>query len=322
MKMEACLRTMLYALQHNSLKYMKSGESYNNDKEKKKITRMWDYKKQFSSFSSVEYPWNELQMNFGLYQRKYLASHDISEIWSENKWRPLSFDSEFFLVVAQKMAKVNVKEFAIFSDHDIVIVSVADSKYISCNTISSTRLDEPNERISHSHVQSTKDMFSSSTLTFVQLLCVHVEDYYSLTNVWDKILWRELLLLHHLLPVRFNALWEDIFLLPRKYDLSLRHKMVLLYFGDFCSGLSIHHDFDHSNVSSCCHYLIGTHTQIQTFFLPQLMMTFSHSKESQKQEPLKISLLFWDCIWTLSIIRIICKVSMSCRKSSPLLNIT
>ena len=41
-----------------------------------------------------------------------LASHYVSEVWSENKWRSLALDAKFLLEIAQKMTEINVEQVA------------------------------------------------------------------------------------------------------------------------------------------------------------------------------------------------------------------
>lgn len=63
------------------------------------------------------------------------ATHDMDEIWGQNKRRPLPADSELRFYISQKMTEINVKEMTIGWDTNVVIVTVANTEYIGRNTI-------------------------------------------------------------------------------------------------------------------------------------------------------------------------------------------
>ena len=53
--------------------------------------------------------------------------NDIKKIFSQNERHPLTVDAELLFEVAQKVPKVDVKDIAIFVDHDIIWIAIADS---------------------------------------------------------------------------------------------------------------------------------------------------------------------------------------------------
>ena len=60
----------------------------------------------------------------------------IGHIIRQNKWRPVSFNCTYKLLrMAERLVEVNVKQVTLTTDHDIVIVSIAQAQYISGDTV-------------------------------------------------------------------------------------------------------------------------------------------------------------------------------------------
>ena len=66
--------------------------------------------------------------------------NDIKKVFGQNERHSFPINAELLFEMAQKVAKVYVKDIAVFIDHDIIWVPVADSQYESGNAISSTRV--------------------------------------------------------------------------------------------------------------------------------------------------------------------------------------
>lgn len=60
-------------------------------------------------------------------QLRTFPAHYVDKIWREHKRRAFSLHTKFKLDVAEKMAKVNVKEMAVGLNHDVVVVPIANA---------------------------------------------------------------------------------------------------------------------------------------------------------------------------------------------------
>ena len=58
---------------------------------------------------------------------------DFDELWGEYKVCVLSVYTHFLLPMVQNVAVVDVDDFALVANHNVVIVPVADSDHVGCH---------------------------------------------------------------------------------------------------------------------------------------------------------------------------------------------
>lgn len=67
------------------------------------------------------------------------AVDDVSHVGSQNEWCPIPFKITKHLCVTKKFAKINMEEMAGGFDHNIIVMSIANTKDISRHAIAGTR---------------------------------------------------------------------------------------------------------------------------------------------------------------------------------------
>jgi len=68
--------------------------------------------------------------------------NDVEKVFSQNERHSFAVDSELLFEMTQEVPKVYVKDIAVFIDHDVVWIAIADPENKSGYTVASTRMGE------------------------------------------------------------------------------------------------------------------------------------------------------------------------------------
>ena len=96
------------------------------------------------------YKKNGTKLRYYLKSKKFFAflwiffsfADDIKKIVSKYKWDSFSVDAKFLLKMTKEMSEINVKDLAIFTDHNIIRMSIAYTKYECSYAVASTTKGE------------------------------------------------------------------------------------------------------------------------------------------------------------------------------------
>lgn len=84
---------------------------------------------------------SNLQLESFAFRRIFNAPrNNVKEIFGQYERDSFPIDAKFLLKVAQKVAEIDVKDAAVFADHDIVRISVADTKDERRDAITGARM--------------------------------------------------------------------------------------------------------------------------------------------------------------------------------------